>query len=424
MLHTDPDFSGGIIREKEGVRFFLRLWPSPIFLQESAAGIWSEVDDIDDDFNLLTLVDLRDRLAEKDRCTYPQEVDFILNKSTFIKKGTLPETLQILCCVQNRIINRKKMMRVIPTALFRLVRRFPERHFSLLQYFHENPGGIEMAQTNPALVYMLATSKIWCKKNNIGIIGSPRKIQDMKRVDILKSLGFTGADKSIIRLLKKIDPWGCRIEYIWGLLKILEDWKIKRRLRHLPRINFGCVAILGDLPLFHQVSNSLLHEVAENFREDKHPVTAQKLKAWLKIEEEQGNSKPTRIFSSCTRLDRTLFSDSWLPFAGEMMHLFCPLPKSPLPDHPDIRSLRNSKEVGEEGEEQGNCVLSLLPEFLAGKKVIYRVLAPERATLTLYKKDEKWQIDALESSWNQPVSSKTRDYVQGWLDRKNQVNPG
>jgi hypothetical protein len=47
---------------------------------------------------------------------------------------------------------------------------------------------------------------------------------------------------------------------------------------------------------------------------------------------------------------------------------------------------------------------------------IYRVLQPERATLSLIRTDTgRWEIGELKASRNRPVTEQTHDLVEQWL---------
>jgi hypothetical protein len=51
-----------------------------------------------------------------------------------------------------------------------------------------------------------------------------------------------------------------------------------------------------------------------------------------------------------------------------------------------------------------------------GASVVYRVLEPERATLSLIRTETgRWEIGELKASRNRPVSEQTQDLVEQWL---------
>ena len=416
MIHNNPDIANGVFKKNGSQCFFFRLWPSPVFLCEEQPGVWHDVEDVDDDFNLSALTLTRERLIKLCRPTCPDGVDAILMEKDAVDVSNVPDMLKLLGRVQNRIIKREKMLQVIPTEMLRIVRRFPEQHFMLLKYFYENPRGNELLQTNPALAYMLSTHKKWTQKNNANAIEDIYAIQHMKRVDILKRLGFENADNGILKLIGKIEPGACRSEYIWRFLKTLEETNQQRLLRHLPRINLGCMAIIASPHLLCRVSHQLLHEVANDSNEDNHPGIAQRLESWLHIEKEFSEFDSDEKFFSCKRLNQVVFSHILFVPEEIKKYISYSLPESPLRCTPVIQALKTSEEVYEEGCKQCNCIFSKLPEMVDGRLFAYRIFKPERATLTIRKHKGKWIIDALETAMNKPVSNKTREYVRTWLE--------
>ena len=68
---------------------------------------------------------------------------------------------------------------------------------------------------------------------------------------------------------------------------------------------------------------------------------------------------------------------------------------------------------------QGNCVASYASRVREGNTYIYRVLHPERATLSLVRRSpfSDWEIDELERRYNTDVSEETEDFVQAWVER-------
>ncbi|HOH28774.1 MAG TPA: hypothetical protein PLC40_03780, partial [Candidatus Hydrogenedentes bacterium] len=85
MIHVNPDLSRGILREKDGHRFFLRLWPDPVFLRESPLNSWSDIEDVQDDFNLTALVKARDKTVKELALSHPSLAASIVQRQQFIE---------------------------------------------------------------------------------------------------------------------------------------------------------------------------------------------------------------------------------------------------------------------------------------------------------------------------------------------------
>jgi hypothetical protein len=72
----------------------------------------------------------------------------------------------------------------------------------------------------------------------------------------------------------------------------------------------------------------------------------------------------------------------------------------------------------EEGISQHNCVADYGYRVMAGECFIYKVLKPERATLSIERgPDRQWHIGELKGACNILVHPQTRAFVREWLDR-------
>ena len=96
----------------------------------------------------------------------------------------------------------------------------------------------------------------------------------------------------------------------------------------------------------------------------------------------------------------------------------------PVPGNEQIRPLLNTAQLEQEGRQQGNCVKSYSPFVMAERLYIYKVLQPERATLSIRQDCHgTWQISELKTARNKKVTVATRRFVQAWLDRHNASEP-
>ena len=91
----------------------------------------------------------------------------------------------------------------------------------------------------------------------------------------------------------------------------------------------------------------------------------------------------------------------------------------PVPGTEDIVPLTDAGQLLEEGRAQRNCVGGYASRVAGGKVFVYRVLKPERATLSLrLGADGGWEIEQLLRACNQPVSPATTIAVLRWLARE------
>ena len=94
----------------------------------------------------------------------------------------------------------------------------------------------------------------------------------------------------------------------------------------------------------------------------------------------------------------------------------CSLPDSTdvVPD--TILPLRTALELSIEGNRQRNCVGGYADRVHARRCYIYRVVEPQRATLSIVKRPSgEWVIGELVSACNGPVEKETESAINDWL---------
>ena len=93
-----------------------------------------------------------------------------------------------------------------------------------------------------------------------------------------------------------------------------------------------------------------------------------------------------------------------------------PFPPPPIPGTEHIIPLTSREELKQEGRQQSNCVGSYSSRVLSGDTYIYRVLKPERATLSIvYRADGCWRRSQLKTKGNRAVRPETIRLVDSWL---------
>jgi len=91
-------------------------------------------------------------------------------------------------------------------------------------------------------------------------------------------------------------------------------------------------------------------------------------------------------------------------------------PQPPLSGNESIVPITTIDELAAEGREMKHCVLAHAPAIFEGRAYVYRVLAPERATLELtLEGPAAVTLAELRGSGNADVSDETRQCVLRWL---------
>ena len=95
-----------------------------------------------------------------------------------------------------------------------------------------------------------------------------------------------------------------------------------------------------------------------------------------------------------------------------------PFPPPPLHGTSDILPLTSRELLELEGREQNNCVAVHDMYVRRGGYYVYQVLAPERATLSIYRgRDGRWRRLELRVKDNKNAKSSTETAVDRWLEQ-------
>ncbi|MDX2469317.1 MAG: PcfJ domain-containing protein [SAR324 cluster bacterium] len=90
-------------------------------------------------------------------------------------------------------------------------------------------------------------------------------------------------------------------------------------------------------------------------------------------------------------------------------------PAPPITDTLLIKAIRSPHQLFVEGIEQKHCVYTYQNQVQSGECYIYKVLAPERATLLIKQKLGTCVIGQIQGKKNSQVSSETLRSIQDWL---------
>lgn len=95
-----------------------------------------------------------------------------------------------------------------------------------------------------------------------------------------------------------------------------------------------------------------------------------------------------------------------------------PFPTPPIPGTAEIEPITTDEELKKEGGLQANCVGTYGTLVDGGTLYIYRVLAPQRATLSIRRDaDGNWRRAELKARGNRRVRAATAKAVDQWLDQ-------
>ena len=307
----------------------------------------------------------------------------------------------------------------VPDAVSELVEVFRNHQWNLIRFaFHIDQVALDLLASNPVLAFMLANHK-WYSE----IMGLPdylekaKRLACMKQKELLAKLKYPSS-KSVVNLIKKLRPESATPEYLESLREHLAHEEIRTMLTRLDSVNAGVLGILGNAKLAGTFDHNLLREVALVPRENYYAFTMHTLE---EVRYMCKNGRPRRdppVFSSLKRLEE-FHEELSVGFVRVSKYKvrYCKIPKPPLPGTDTIVPLNTPLKIQKEGEEQHNCVGSYAPRVSKGGMYIYKILAPERATLSIVRDaGGTWRIGELRRDRNQNVNEETTRIVDAWLE--------
>ena len=244
---------------------------------------------------------------------------------------------------------------------------------------------------------------------------------------ILRWLGFPDS-QAWANILTKIPAEIASVERLVSLRDVSANAQVERMLSHALNLNVGALELVIDRRLMELVSPALLAEVAASPEESVACLTAHLLADIVNLRHQMKTPEPLSPFRSRQRVrekqqetaeqyvrfldQQAAEQQAWRLKLGEEEWL----PEPPVPGTPDIVPLTQARQLREEGSAQHHCVGSYADRVKQGQCYIYRILSPERATLSLARgADGGWEIAQLYRACNQPVGMATRQAVEAWL---------
>ena len=386
---------GKLYAFSEGGVMILEAWPALKVLRKEEGAAWEEFEP-----RFRVVKPYRPQKAKKQ----PQlELAF----DRFYEKPTLAEQ-------RRRAFDGFRFSMPKPVAA--AVEKFPNRQWGILLLVRLSGRAIELARLNPAIAFALGNFKPFREK--FTTMEGAAAISKRRQRDIAEALGFPGTEAAA-KILAKISPESVAVDILLQLRESLRREGSLKLLSHMQKLNAGVLALATNPALLEASTPALLAEVAESATEKYQARASEMLSDTLQmlaaIDPTAGKPKIQSL--ARLRAMHTEVSMKFLtlrPGGGVGTRLRSP----PLNGTRDITPILTAAALVEEGNSQNNCVATYAERVRRRTSFIYRVLRPERATLSIVKGEEgDWRIDELECRGNTRVSAATRTAVEAWLDQ-------
>jgi hypothetical protein len=301
-----------------------------------------------------------------------------------------------------------------PKDIASAVERFASEQWSILQLLKDDPKAMDLVSTQPAIAFLLAQH---LKGQLRGRTELPC-FSHLKQKVLAHKFGYPETDAAV-NILKKVPAESLNLRRLGLLRAALSNPEILKILSHLGAVNAGVIELAGDPGLWRLVSPRLLREVAEHRAERYRADTAGQLHQIL-IMQQVVQPGQCCALQSREQLQRMLdnLAVEFCRRAPEQARN-CVFPRPPLPGVDNcIVPLCTPADLVEEGEGQSNCVASYAKRVEGGGIFIYRVLFPERATLSIVRGENGiWERSELKAAGNDDVTPATEHMVEDWLEQ-------
>jgi hypothetical protein len=308
----------------------------------------------------------------------------------------------------------------IPVEIRNAIAPFRSRHWHLLSFVARcGDAARDLLLGNPVLAYALASNWIFHKPAVQRPLRSARALlaKGKKQRDILEWLNFP-ATEAFRKMLMKVSPKSVTVPALFYLRQQASTPDAMKALSHVPRINASVIRIATDPELLPYAAPNLLAEISTPSLTDERPEAAYILRDTLDMLRTLAPDRtpaPVTSARALHELHETLITELNRRNPPAPALPDPPFPAPPLKGTDDIVPLTDAQQLAEEGFLQRNCVASYIYRVTALKTYIYRVLAPERCTLAVVKKRDRWVLAELKLAGNGAASPATREAVQQWI---------
>jgi hypothetical protein len=305
----------------------------------------------------------------------------------------------------------------VPWGFRRAIAPFEGRHWHLLVMAARCAGSLDLITSNPALAYCLASCWAFGPYPSKYATRHMRRLIGATRRHICGALGFPETESSV-SVLSKIPASACSVSWLLTVRDLLRDPDWRKPLLHLPSVDLPVLQFLCNRAVRRRTTTRLLHELSGSDA----PALVSYAADVTRIEKRIGVSSEKRFNSihQFQRYHETLLERVDQPTEADVRHYHFPQP--PIPGNDNIVALETPDLLIEEARDQRNCATKYAGAIAQGGIYIYRVLQPERATLSIILNENgRWQVQQLLRARNKPASDTTHQTVAEWLLRMNQT---
>jgi hypothetical protein len=330
--------------------------------------------------------------------------------------------------------------RSIPEPVRKAVGVFPERQFHLVRLTAIIPELADIARSNPCLAFMLTLPAYftgtprhawWARAHDAHLdVECVRGLVRRRQRTTLTNLGFPA--EGSVGVVRKVVPAALTLQRCRALRAALHRRGVRERLVHLPRVNAGVLALVSEELEAHTTAG-FLEAVALDAGQDREATTAALVRDAVSLARQVGRDLRGLVFRSgehvCAVHDELV--QEWQaqhlerrpharrqadPRPGtDTPSVERPFPSPPIPGTDAIIPITTPALLREEAQRMKNCCATYAARIRRRKCYVYRVLEPERATLSITRTNDEWAIEELRRATNKDANAETWTAIRAWL---------
>lgn len=310
----------------------------------------------------------------------------------------------------------RNFIETIPLEYRKMIGRFHDRQWHMLNLLARCPGADDLCDSNPALAYALASNWAFHKPAVRQPYRAARSLVWRKQRYILDWLGFDNTEQ-VCMIFRKLNLGCISMENLFRMRNILQDRALRKILSHAPEVNDRLITCLHRLPYDPWMTLDLAWVAANDPWPDM----------FMSMEDVLGDIR--KMLSSLGEEDTHIKYRSYQDIRDHHNSLTKRVnvlrltkrgafPKPPFPGTESIVPILNPHDLLAEGQEQSNCVVSYANAIYNQSVYIYRVFKPVRATLSIKPNGpKKWRIGQLLQAHNEGVSDEHRILIINELNQ-------
>ena len=307
----------------------------------------------------------------------------------------------------------------LPADVTSVLRRFRSSQCRLLHVIGQFPESMEMAGSAPIL--------FWLASNMLGPAPSKadvRRLYTRRRVSILESF-CAASSRSHLKFLSKIREFSYLPEDLDLLRLMLLDDEFLKKVRHSRQINWPVLKVFFNQRYVMDLACAKGCLTAENCRDaflflGKVCAYISDIRIMCRTIHREYPEKEICAMTSAFQIknlhDRIAGEINRKDRAAIIARYGEDLPPSPLKGTKYIEHISKVGDLLDEGVEMKHCVGGYVDRVMGGDIFIYRVHAPERATMEVRRlPDGKFRIEQVKLWRNGNASKETWNIMGHWF---------